>query len=405
MYRQFLCAVFAIAISSSMVFGQEVKIGFVGPFTGPSANSGLAMRQGTQLAIDEINAKGGVTIAGKHELIHPFFEDSQGRPEVGVAAAQRLLTRDQVEILVADMFNSQVTLAVMELAGTFDKFMMSGQPVSNEIPKKIISNPEKYKNFWKPGYSSSGYSQTILGTVESLEAAGKLKLKKKTFAFIIEDNDAGRGTSVAVQAKLEQNGWTHVGTEVVPNGYSDFYPQLSKYRRDPPDLLLTLFTAPNSGAALVKQIKEQDFRTFHIAMFYPTRPEFYQAAGDAAEGLVWAPLFFDATHNPKQKALADRIRQAFNVPANADHALAYCITSMLLDNISRAGSVVPDKLSEVFLTTDFGCAVGRWRFNREGHDAITGADGIPMPAAQVQGGANYVIWPPSVATSEYKAPH
>ena len=38
-------------------------------------------------------------------------------------------------------------------------------------------------------------------------------------------------------------------------------------------------------------------------MFYPTRPEFYQAAGDAAEGLVWAPLFFDATHNPKQKAL------------------------------------------------------------------------------------------------------
>jgi ABC-type branched-subunit amino acid transport system substrate-binding protein len=404
MYRGFLWAVFAVTMGSGIAFAQEVKIGFAGPFTGPSANSGLAMRQGTQLAIDEVNAKGGVVIGDRHVPIRAFFEDSQGRPEVGVAAAQRLLTREQVDILVADIFNSQVTLAVMELAGTFDKFMMSGQPVSDEIPKKVKSNPQKYKNFWKPGYTSSGYAQTVLGTVNSLVAAGKLKIKKKTFAFLLEDNDAGRGTSIAVRAKLEENGWTHVGTEVVPNGYSDFYPQLSKYRNDPPDIFLTLFTAPNSGAALVKQIKEQDFATFHFAMFYPTRPEFYQAAGNAAEGLVWAPLFFDAVHNPTQRALADRIRQTFNVSANADHALAYCITAMLLDNISRAGTVVPDKLSEAFATTDFSCAIGRWRFNREGHDAVTGADGIPMPAAQIQGGANYVIWPPSVATSDYKPP-
>ena len=207
-----------------------------------------------------------------------------------------------------------------------------------------------------------------------------------------------------MRAKLEENGWSHRGTEVVPNGHSDFYPQLSKYRRDPPDLLVTLFTAPNSGAALVKQIKEQELSTFHFATFFPTRPEFYQAAGAAAEGLVWAPLFFDAAHNPAQRTLADRILKAFNVPANADHALAYCITSMLLDNISRADSIAPDKLSEVFPTTDFNCAVGRWRFNRDGHDAMTGADGIPMPAAQFQGGTSYVIWPPSVATGEYKPP-
>ena len=95
-------------------------------------------------------------IGDKRLLVRPFFEDSQGRPEVGVAAAQRLLTRDQVDILVADIFNSQVTLAVMELAGTFNKFMMSGQPVSDEIPKKIKSDPQKYRKFLEAGLHQFG---------------------------------------------------------------------------------------------------------------------------------------------------------------------------------------------------------------------------------------------------------
>ena len=205
-----------------------------------------------------------------------------------------------------------------------------------------------------------------------------------------------------MRAKLEENGWTHVGTEVVPNGHSDFYPQLSKYRRDPPDLMMSLFTAPKFRRGAGQAAQGTGPRDVSLRDVLPHPAGILSGCRSAADGLVWAPLFFDAAHNPAQRALSDRIRAAFNVAANADHALAYCITAMLLDNIARADSIEPDKLSAVFPTTDFNCAVGRWRFNRDGHDAVTGADGIPMPAAQVQGGTSYVIWPPSVATGEFK---
>src|SRR5690606_9667865 len=124
-------AAFAGAASAA-----DITIGVIGPLSGPAANSGISMRQAYEAAAAQVNKDGGIEIDGEKSEIKLIFEDSASRPEMGVSAAQKLLTRDNVDILVGDTISSSVTLALMEVAPSFGKFMMSGQPVSIEIAKK-----------------------------------------------------------------------------------------------------------------------------------------------------------------------------------------------------------------------------------------------------------------------------
>ncbi len=93
-----------------------VKVGVTGPFSGPTAQSGLALRQGMTIAVEEWNAKGGVTIGGKSLKAEPLFEDTQNNPAQGVSAAQKLITDNRVNFLIGDAFASSVAIAEMDLA-------------------------------------------------------------------------------------------------------------------------------------------------------------------------------------------------------------------------------------------------------------------------------------------------
>src|SRR3954471_20280294 len=109
-----LTACLASLVTIGAAYADQVKIGIVGPLTGPAANSGVSLQQGMQLAAKEHNAAGG-----KHQ-VELLFEDSQSRPEIGVAAGQKLITRDGVKLLIGEAFHSHVTMAMMELASQFN---------------------------------------------------------------------------------------------------------------------------------------------------------------------------------------------------------------------------------------------------------------------------------------------
>ncbi len=381
----------------------QVKIGVVGPLSGPQANSGVAMRKGFEMAVEETNAAGGVTVDGKKQQITLMFEDSASRPEMGMSAAQKLLTRDGVDILIADSMASSVTLATMELAPSFGKFMASGQPVSIAIAQKIKAEPEKYANFWKMSFNSDAYAQAIFESTRDLVAAGKAKAPKKTIAFIVEDTDYGKSNVEFTAPLFEKDGWKVISNDAVANGTADFYPQLSKLRANEPDVLVSIFTSPNSGAALVKQMNEQGLNSLHLAVYYPVRPEFMQAAGAAANGLLWTPVIFDPDHNASHKTFAEKVKAKTGAVGTGDHALGYCQMAMMLDNLGKAASVDPKKLSDAFARTDFKCVYGRWAYDTAIHTPKIGADHLPVPFAQIQKGESQVVWPKSAATAEFQA--
>lgn len=390
------------AVMSSPVMA-DIKIGITGPLSGPAANSGISMREAYQAAADQANESGGVKLGDEMHQVELIFEDSASRPEVGVSAAQKLLTRDNVDILIADSLASSVTLAIMEVAPSFGKFTMSGQPVSIEIAKKIQSDPEMYANFWKSSFNSNAYGEVLFNTVEYLEAQEKMSFENKTVAFIVEDTDYGISNIEFTAPYFEEAGWTILTEETVPLGHADFYPQLSKLRSNAPDVIISIFTSVNSGIALVKQMDEQGLDPLHMGVYYPIRNEFLEGAGEAAEGMLWTPLMFDPENNESHKEFSELFDGLTGIEANGDHAQGYCQMQLLLDNVARAGSVDASAISEAFATSDFTCAIARYVYDTDTHTPKIGGDYLPIPMAQVQDGKYFVIYPESTATSEFQS--
>jgi ABC-type branched-subunit amino acid transport system substrate-binding protein len=380
-----------------------IKIGGTAPLSGPAAVSGIAMKRSYEFVADEINRAGGISIDGQMRKVELFIEDCQSRPEVGVSAAQKLLTRDNVDILVSDMFHSSVALAVMELAPSFkNKLFYSGQPVSQEIAKKVASDKAKYGNFWKGSFNSDAYAQTTFESLKWLIAEGKIKEGNKKLAFVSEDTDYGKSNIEFMRPLFQKDGWTFTNQEMVPIGHADFFPQISKLRANAPDYLISIFTAANSGIAFVKQMREQGFKPMHFAIYYPTLVEFVRGAGEAGEGLLYSPLTFDRQFNPKHKVFAEKIDKFLGSETTGDHAFGVCNAELLMDAIKRAGSLNIAKLGDAFAKTDFSCPIGRFVFDLDTHSPKVGADFFPVPAAQIQDGQWRAIWPKAAATAEYR---
>lgn len=397
-----LIAAAAMLAVPGIAAAQDVTIGVVGPLTGPAANTGVAAKQAMEYAVKQWNAGNGPSESDNPPQVKLLFEDSQSRPEVGVSAGQKLFTRDNVDMLIGDTLHSSVTMAMMELAPQFQKPVLSAEPVSTAIADKVSSDPEKYKYFWKGDYNSDGYGRAVHGFYKWMIEEGKLKPESKTIAFVIEETDYGRSNAEIISQLFAEDGWKTTEIEAVPLGAADFYPQLSKLRQNPPDIVVSVFSAANSGIAFVKQFKEQGLKSSSMGIYYPTKPEFMQQAGDAAEGMVWASLQFAPDLYPQHKEFSDAIQAEYGNPATFSHAEDYCVMNIALKAIEKAGGNDPAKISEALGNTDYDCIIGRYVFDPKDHAIKSGPDFLPVPVAQVQGGKNVVLWPSSVATAEYK---
>lgn len=381
---------------------EEIRIGVTGPLTGPTANSGVASKQGMELAVAEWNEKGGIEVEGNKLPIKMYFEDNQGKPDQGVSTAEKLFNNEEVDFLIGDAFASSVTMAIMDLADQYEKPILSGEPVSSAISDKISENPDKYEYFWKGNVGSDAYGDSVYQTVKMLEENGDFQPTDKTVSFVVEDTDYGRSNADEVAKLLEGDGWKVVAYETVEVGHTEFYPQLTKLGSLKPNLLVSVFTADSSGVALVKQINETKLKTLHTAVYYPTRPEFIENAKSASEGLVWIPLMFEPLLRENQVDFAAAIKEKWNVVATPNHALGYDTMNNALTSIAEAQSLDSEKIVEQLAKLDRDGILGRFVFDDSNHTIKAGPEYIPVPAVQIQDEKNAIIWPKNISTSEYQ---
>jgi len=406
----FLIGMGAILFPSSYVcyaaVPTEVIIGTMAPLTGPAAEAGVATKEGLILALEEWNKKGGVYLKeyGKKLPVKLLIEDCQSKPEVGVSVGEKLITRDKVHFLLADTIHSSVTMAVMELAPKYGLPVMSGQPVSLEIAKKIAKDRERYWCFWKGDWNSDAYANTIFSTYQWLMEKRLFKPKNKTIAFIVEDTDYGRSNAEKAGESFAKIGWKPLTTETVALGYTDFYPQLTKLKHVNPDVLVTVFTSLSSGVALSKQFHELGMKSSHMAVYYPVRPEYIRDAGKAAEHLIWTPQTTDPVNIPRHREFQEKIKKRWGVTLTNDHAYAYDHLNITLETIERAGSLEPKPIVKALSQLDYRGILGRYVFNQENHSIRDGADFLPVPMSQIQSGKNVLLWPESMAVGTYKKP-
>lgn len=413
--KPFVGSVFlAIVVIVTFILGQVpatageapkyIKVGIVLPLSGPAAWAGSSIKEGADLATEEANAQGGVYLKeyNKKIPIKVLYEDCQSKPAIGVAVGEKLITKDKVHYLVGSAFHSSVTMAIMELAPKYGIPIQSFMPVSEAISDKIKSDPKRYWNFWKGDFASSAYGKGIYHTYTYLAKEGLYKPTQKTVACVIEDTDFGRSNADVSLELMKEDGWKKVAYEVVPIGHNDFYPQLTKLKSVNPAVIISCFTALNSGVSFVKQFRESGLASSHMAIYYPLYPQLVDQAKETAEYLMWTPLLLNPHKIKRQADFQERFKKRYNKPMNNQNGAGYDGMLGIVQAFQVAGSTDSKKVVDAISKTDYVGVLGRYKYNLERHEIMDGLDYIPIPTAQIKDGKSKIIWPSEMADAQYQ---
>lgn len=219
-----------------------IKIGGIFPLSGKVAVYGVECRQGIELAVEEINAAGGVN--GK--MIELISEDDEGNPEKSVNAYKKLTTKDRVNVIIGSL-TSGCTNAIASLA---------------QSQKKLIIAPAATA----PAITENGdyvfracFTDPFQGTVGGRFVIESLGLKKAAVLYDI-GNDYSVGLYENFKAAIEAGGGEIVDAESYSTDDKDFYAQLTKIKNANPEVVyLPDYYA--TVALIVKQLRSQGINT------------------------------------------------------------------------------------------------------------------------------------------------
>ncbi len=280
-------------LTSSGVQAQQdtIKIGVIQPLSGPVAASGNYIRMGAEIARDWANAKGGV-LGKKVELL---VEDNKSDPKEAATAAEKLIVKDKVPVLVG-AWGSSMTLAAMPKLEEYGVPMIVETSSAASITKR--GNPWIFR-------ISPPSEMEALGLEKYLKDFG---IKKADFLAV--NTDWGRGSVSAFGDLLKKSG-SQVGlSEFMEQSATDMNAQITKIKADTADTLF-LTTAVEQITLVLRQAQEQKLTRKIITTGGSSAPsQLIKQAGPAAEGtyhiLFFLPWFPEAMPDGKlAKAFVD----------------------------------------------------------------------------------------------------
>lgn len=368
---------------------KEIKIGSIQPMTGILAVVGKTTRQGNQLAIDHINAAGGIkSMSGAKLVLVPA--DTQSKPEVARAEAERLIN-DGAHVMVG-AFDSGNINAIIQVIKQATKPI----PLMIDIGAADQLTQQGVKHVFRLFVTSS-----ILGRrgIEYMMEMFKEKGVTPKRAVLLHVSDLFG--QVQKDKTLEWHKKLNAPFEVVevityPVTTQDLSTEVSKAKAAKPDLVLAV-TRPNDAILLIQEMYKQ--RVDVLAIMGPGNPGFYQPTFPRALGKLAEFTLANAPwYNPKspltQKVAAD-YEKRFGDPLTTESAWAYQGVMTIADILERAGSTDPDKFVEAARKTNIKEHVisgGPIQFDEHGDNV-----GASTAMVQIREGRPRVVFPKEMA--------
>jgi branched-chain amino acid transport system substrate-binding protein len=362
-----------------------IKIGAVLPLSKAAfAQAGEEQRRGLLMALEEINQAGGV-LGKKVDLI---IEDDTGEPSVGIAAAEKLLTRDKVVALIGG-YSSTITYAQLNAIQRLEPFVAWVGASSTKVEHEF--GPKR----WFFHYHPWDYHRqsTIRDFLLSLSP------RPKTVAIAYEDGIYGTTSRDYAVKYLKEKGFEVVFDERFKSGSSDFTPMLTKIKKANPEVFYWVAYAGDT-TLLMKQAKEIDFNPklfLSVAINFPQYKASLGATGDYVAGVdVWIP----GMKLPETVKWMEKFNKAY--PGRTPEywaPLAYSNLMTVVEAIKRAGSTDKEKLIAAMEKTDYNSPMGRMTFKKSEEEGLHQAIDEQI-ITQWQSGVSYVVYPASKATGK-----
>ena len=307
----------ATAIGCNREAANSLRIGAALPLTGDTAYYGQDSKRGIDLAVDEINASGGVL--GKR--IDVIYEDTQGQGRVAVSAVRKLISADDVQVIIGAGTSTE-TLAVQPIVDENKRLLIS--PVSSSAAITKVGGAYVFRSVPSDGFQAVDLAHWILerGTKKVAVVFVNQSWGASLKDGFVQEFTAGHGEVLGVEASdLDQK---------------DFRTILTSLKAKKADALVA-FVYAKEGGQLLKQARELGISTQFFGGDPWTKQEFADAAGAAANGVLFTtPALYDG---PEFQAFAQRYQAKYGAAPGIYESHGYDCAKLIAKAFTDAGNV------------------------------------------------------------------
>ncbi len=385
----------------------------------PTALGSIEGRDGwmaIQLAVDEINAKGGVSVGGAKHLLKAFSIDTrEHEPGIPVhdalTAMEKLILERKPHAIALGNFRSEVLLSAMDLISKYKLPYVCSIAMSPLMQKKVTDEYDKYKYVFR---------NCINAPYLAMYLSGVMGFVKKEFGFnktyiITQDVLWAKGTGQGLEKWYKENGWEVAAFDTYATGSSDFSPSLIKVRAQQAKVLVPIFDMPQSGI-LLKQARAMQIPALLAGFISPVAQEnAWQVFEGEVDGMVQmiyevGPIPVKAV--PKSVEFNENYGKKWGQKAKMELSghgpgPSYDSIYILANAFERAKTVEPDAVVKAIEQTDMMGAVGRIRFSKD-HQVVYGFDpketALGVGFQWVKPGKRVVVFPETVAEAKIQLP-
>lgn len=354
-----------LGLGSAAQAQETIKIGIIQPLSGSVAASGNFVLNGARIAVHHINANGGVLGGKKLELV---VEDNKSNPTESSNAAEKLIVRDKVPVLIGS-WGSTFTLA------TLPKLMEYKVPMVVETAgaDKITTsgNPYVFRICPTNDMEAVSFSRHIV----------PLGIKKAD--ILVVNNDWGLGSSASLQRIMKEKGLEIGKVLTMDHNAQDMTSQLSEIRASDADTLYVV-TAVEQLTLVLKQAESLNVKHRIITLGGSQSPDqLIEHAGSAAEGtmhnVMFAPWVLEASSDPETaKFFVDEWNKRKLEKAGLTESFrGFDAVRTVAAAINKAGEADSEKIRKALWEIELTGLNGKIKFNKSGPEGRESGQSIP----------------------------
>jgi branched-chain amino acid transport system substrate-binding protein len=364
----------------------SIKLGAVVPLTGRYGAGGAQVRAGYEIAVEQINAAGGVAVGGRKMPLDLSLLDDESDATKTVSRLETLAAQGVVAYLGG--FGSDLHAAAASIAE------------KNRIPYLGVAfalhkvHQQGFRYLFSPFWKSPDIGHQTQGLLGALPAADR----PKTVAVFQEKTDWGREMATAWSEAGKAAGYQIVMQGEYAPGAKDFSDLVLKAKSANADAVFGLPTPPD-GMTMVKQMKELGYTPKLLLLIRaPDPPIWSKNLGKDGDYVVLAPGWHHAVQAPGVKELNKAHAKKFGRPADPITGPAYACVQILAAAVTRAGGLEREKIRDAVAATDMTTVVGPVKFRSDG----TGI--VQSVFVQWINGKQELVWPKEFATAAFAYP-
>lgn len=395
-----------VRAAEPIIIGVATSLGFL---------EGKESIKAVQMAVDEINAAGGVKVGG---ATRPFKVESidlrDAAPGVPVPEAllglEKIILEKKPTALMVGPFRSEALIAGMDIIAKYKVPLLGTIAMAPGSEAKIKEDPQKYKYVFRTCLNAVHLVKFLAGTMAAIN---------KQFGFtkvyvMTQDVAWARGTAAMVKKLyFDKSGWEVLGMESYPTGASDFSSALMKARSQGAQVIMPVFDMPQSGT-LVKQWNTMKVPAIMAGFISPLAGSEAWKIFDGKIGGVLNTTFelgsaMGASKFPASTDFMKKYQKKYGEEIQAGHgpAPSYESVYILKEAIERSGSIGADAIVAGLEKTDRRGVMGRIRYDGV-HQAVFGFDptetSVSLVTQWTDGGKRVVVFPDSLAENVIQLP-